>query len=100
VDVAVENNESTERFVSCSCHTPEHLIKIMWFKGEEELYVCYSLSPLPFFQRVWLAIKYIFGHQSKFGMFGELVLDRGDKNNLIYILKEHEDCTRKSTNCP
>lgn len=71
-------NSLREKVLVCSCHSKEHQIWFSYFSdeptGEREMYVSTHLSPLGFFSRLVYAVKYLFGYQSEFGAFSELVL--------------------------
>jgi len=66
-------------FVICSCNHIDHLL-ILNLNDENEKYVDCTieihLSPLPIFQRLMRAIKYVFGFRSRYGDFDEIVIDR------------------------
>ena len=58
--------------VECNCEDLEHIIKLVYFEDDKDiLYVEYHLQTWTFWRRLWCAIKYIFGFQSKYGDFGE-----------------------------
>lgn len=94
-DLAVENKEY---IVQCSCGSPEHLIQVSWFlpnekyctEDYEELYIHYSLLKARVWKRIWYAIKYVFGYQSRFGGYGEMVLYKQDVDKLIEVLQEYQ----------
>ena len=101
-----------EKFITCICHSTDHLIKMQifeWGKDKDledvDLAVSVHMSPEPsFFKRIWIAIKYIFGHQSQFGEFSEILLDDKKTEEIIEfleyylekkkILKEHHERSR------
>lgn len=60
----------------CQCHKAEHNIIIMY--DGRLVYVNYYLSKHKFWERLKYAIKYIFGFQSKYGAYGELILNPDD----------------------
>lgn len=60
----------------CDCHDPAHIMVFSlceWNDGlEPELYVSCQLNPRwGFWGRLWNAIRYIFGRQSRFGHWNE-----------------------------
>lgn len=67
-----------KEFVLCSCNHADHLLIINY--NEEKDYADCSieihLSPLPFFQRLIRAFKYVFGYRSRYGDYEEMVIDR------------------------
>lgn len=63
----------------CSCgDVADQIIMNYWTDYETDdypcVYVSFHLNTLPFFKRLWLGIKYIFGYKSKYGDFSELIL--------------------------
>lgn len=69
--------------VICSCGDVSHQLIISTFeyvnsKGENEIdcFIQIHLNKHNFWNRLKIAIKYIFGLQSKFGAFEEIVVDK------------------------
>lgn len=63
----------------CSCgDVSDQIIMRYWTDYEHddypEVYVSYHLNKLPFFKRLKLGLKYIFGYTCKYGNFGETIL--------------------------
>ena len=62
----------------CSCHNTEHQMVVIYDEDEIEgvkypmLYIHTHLVKRPFWQRVGYGLKYIFGHQSRYGAFDEM----------------------------
>jgi hypothetical protein len=93
---AVEKNkteiEKMDRYICCACHTDEHVIRLIWEEDyPNEIFLHYHLVPAPFFNRIWIAIKYVFGFKSKYGMFGEFVITNENKQNMIDVLNKIPD---------
>ena len=57
----------------CRCGSLEHLFIVS--AEEEYLFIETHLAPLPFFERLKHAVRYLFGYRSKYGDFDEIVLD-------------------------
>jgi hypothetical protein len=75
----------TEIFI-CECNSPEHQFIISG--DEDNIYLTPHLSTyLNFFQRCVLAVKYIFGHKSRYGSFDSVVLSKQDVKKLILSLQ-------------
>ena len=72
----------------CSCCDIEHQLIVQVDEEENELYFNIHLTPLPFFERLWIAIKYIFGKKSKFGEFECLNLSKEDSIKLANLIYE------------
>lgn len=60
--------------IVCVCGSLEHQITIL---EEEPDYLCLAvhLSPKPFWNRVFGAVKHIFGYRCRYGDFEEILLD-------------------------
>jgi hypothetical protein len=62
----------------CNCSSVDHLLKASYFVDDDEdtmLYVHTHLNKKPFWKRVGYALKYIFGFQSRFGAYDEVLFD-------------------------
>ena len=64
-------NNDIEKFISCDCHSDEHTLRfnlIYSDDGSPELYTSVYLHQYRgFWKRVWVAIKYVFGYNCKYG---------------------------------
>ena len=86
--------KSENQYIVCSCGSPEHIIrleKLEWIKDgeviDQDLSISVHLSPEnSIFKRIWIAIKYIFGHESKFGAFEEVLVDKTKAQQIIDFL--------------
>lgn len=76
-----------ELFV-CDCGDVEHQFVVSSMPEEDEIYIAIHLSPNIhyWFERLWYAILYVLGKQSKYGAFGEIVLGKAETNRLIEAL--------------
>jgi hypothetical protein len=75
-------------YIECDCYSQEHTICFTLDDDEEFpcIYVNVQLSRFHnFFGRLWLAIKYVFGHECRFGHWDEAVIS-GEKVSEIYDL--------------
>lgn len=77
--------------LGCECHDREHNVIFDFDEdtssnGEKYklVYATYHLSNLPFWERLKLGIKYIFGYKSRYGCYDELVI--GPDN--VKVLKD------------
>lgn len=79
------------RYLECGCHSPEHTLRFVYFDDPPGfLYLHVFLEERGFFERLWLAVKYVFGYKSRFGHFTEFVFSPEDVKKLIATLKEYE----------
>lgn len=75
----------------CDCGDIEHnfVVSSNLEDNEKELYVSIYLSQYRnFFQRVWVAIKYIFGKKSKYGAWDVVILNEENMIRLKKIIEE------------
>ena len=72
--------------IVCACTSDEHTLRLMHFKARpetgddyDEMYWSVYLRKWPWYKRLWIAVRYIFGHRSKYGDFdsGPLMDARG-----------------------
>ena len=73
----------------CQCHTAEHNIIVRYLDGI--VYVDYHLVRHGFWSRLKYAFRYLFGFQSKYGAYGEIILNPDDwkkVQNIADYLKE------------
>jgi hypothetical protein len=87
----------------CHCGSWEHQLVVA---REEELVgydvvasiSCSLCDNLSLQKRLKLAIKYIFGYRSKYGMFSEILLTKAETHRLIDTLSKFVDL--ETTNVP
>lgn len=64
-----------EVIVVCNCGTLEHVFRFCKFNDSPEVYLTVHLPDnRPWYKRVWLAVKFIFGYKSPYGECAEIVL--------------------------
>jgi len=71
-----------DEFVVCECHSDEHLLRLISFHDDDlDLgYIHVHLAPRPFWERLRIAVRYIFGYQSKYGAFDEFIIGPNNIN--------------------
>lgn len=80
-------------FVICECESLEHLMCFTYLEDEVNgiafKYVTTSvrLKQLPFFKRLWHAIKYVFGHTSVYGDYDEFIISPDDVEKFKRVIK-------------
>lgn len=77
--------ETQEIFI-CECHSPDHQFIIRKFDDESEVYVTIHLTKLPMLLRLKYAFRYIFGYQSRYGAFDEIILNPDDADRLQKVV--------------
>lgn len=72
----------------CQCGSPEHQLTFNYFPNEREgdVYLWIYLRPDSFWNRIKNAIKYIFGHRSKYGDFDEFIFRKEDADKLQEVV--------------
>ena len=76
-----------DNIVVCDCGNPAHSVWFLHYADEDEEDVhntdlCMSVHLAPqknFFLRIWNAIKYVFGHNARFGQFEEIIFNDQEK---------------------
>ena len=70
--------EGNRFWILCNCGMCEHQALLQYHNDEEwpEIYMRFHLGRLRnrFFGRVWGAIKYVFGHRSRYGDWDEVCI--------------------------
>lgn len=77
----------------CECGDTSHQFIVQdfgdeWIEedGEKRLYISIHLNEdKNFFQRLFIAIKYLFGFKSKYGAFNEIILNKNQLKRLKEI---------------
>jgi hypothetical protein len=77
--------ETQEIFI-CECYSPEHQFIIRKFDDENEVYLTIHLTKQPIWRRLKYAFRYIFGYQSRFGAFDEIILNPDDADRLQKVV--------------
>jgi len=63
-----EMDKPEKTYCECSCHSLNHLIVFHYDPEYNELYLELQLIHYRnIFQRIWVAVKYIFGYKSDYG---------------------------------
>lgn len=79
-------------YFECSCTDMEHMFRLTHYAdddiGEGDLYMSFYLySYSSFLKRVWTGVKYMFGYRSRYGEFGEIILDENTVTKLHNYLE-------------
>ena len=78
--------DKVNKIIVCECGDVAHQLVLSWFKpqnpmdydSDEYVYLSVHLNKLPFWKRLKVAIQYLFGKQSKYGAFGEVIIDSSE----------------------
>lgn len=78
-------------YLECACSSVEHTLRFVLDKDDDEIYVEMHLNPcLPWYKRVWQAVRYVFGYRCKYGHWNCTVINREGAKKLRAILDEFE----------
>lgn len=85
---------SMNDYFECQCCSKEHVFCVTSELSNDnsppELYFHFQLIQYrKFFKRVWIAIKYIFGYQCRYGHWDTINIGEDDTNRLIVLLHQH-----------
>lgn len=104
------NSEIEYDIIICECQSSEHQIIFRYFKDidvdvddKNYVYISYHLQSRTLWDRVKTAFNHILGKKSRFGDFGELILDSDDKTiskfeRIVDVLKVMQKNNEKRTN--
>ena len=93
--------DRVNKFIVCECGDIAHQLVLSWFKpqipmdydSDEYVYLSVHLNKLPFWKRLKVAIQYLFGKQSKYGAFDEVIIDSSEYKkfqDMVEFMKEVE----------
>lgn len=80
-------------YFECLCESNEHLVRVNYFVDEFEedgIYVDIHLNSYePWYKRIWLSLKYIFGYNCKYGHWDSWILKRADAEKFRDLLDRY-----------
>lgn len=90
--------------IICQCHSTDHLVQFSADDPDEEDSVCYisvQLHPTHrWYERVWRALKYIFGYKCRYGHWDCTSLSQEEAQKLFVFLKNHTMVGKKHRSEP
>lgn len=81
----------------CACYNVEHQIIFTYDPEWDEIYASVYLRPDNFFKRIKNAVKYIFGHRSRYGDFDEFIFNNNDIERLKTVLNNVSICKKEES---
>ena len=67
-------NNPRNHHVVCACNSDERTLRLIHFKADpklgadiDEIYWSVYPNPFPWYKRLWIAMRYVLSHRSKFG---------------------------------
>jgi hypothetical protein len=79
----------------CKCSSTEHQVVYYHDQSDNEVYMHVHLSGWPWWKRVWPAVKYLFGHRSRYGNWDEFILGPEHVGQLRELADRIEECERE-----
>jgi len=84
-------------YIECDCESSDHILRISSLKDDYYwLYVDVHLRKRPWWERIWIAIRYIFGYQSKYGAFDEFLWTKEQTQRFINTCQSWLDQSKVS----
>lgn len=75
-------------FFECQCCSDEHTLKFTVDEEDGTIYTSVYLNDFyPWYYRIWIAIKYVFGYKSKFGAWDTTLLRTEDHPKMLELLE-------------
>ncbi len=75
-------------FFECQCFSDEHTLKFILDTEYKEIYTHVFLNEYSIYNRILIAIKYIFGYKCKYGHWDSFLLKPEDAKRLISLLEK------------
>lgn len=83
-------------FFECECGSSEHTLRFDLDREVPTLYTSVFLNDWrPWYKRVWVGIKYIFGYKCKYGHWDCWSLRESDAKDLLYLVDEFLELYKK-----
>lgn len=83
--------------LSCACYNVEHQIIFTYDPEWDEIDALVYLRPDNFFKRIKNAVKYIFGHRSRYGDFDVFIFNNNDIERLKTVLNNVSICKKEES---
>lgn len=84
----------------CGCGDPAHHLLFTLDDEDPQVWLHYQLLLEPWYKRVWYGLRYIFGHQSRYGMYGELVINESNIDKFQEIINHVRPAQWLQDCCP
>lgn len=78
-------------YFECRCFSDEHTLRFALDEDHGDIFAGVFLHNWePFYKRVWIAIKYIFGYKCRYGHWDTFMMKSEDYNRLRALLDASE----------
>ena len=75
------------QYFECCCNSDEHTLKFVYDPDDGEVYTSTFIRHWrPWWKRVWVAMKYVFGYTSKYGHFDCTIIRFDDLERLQELI--------------
>lgn len=91
--IAINEYESPlkQDVLICACQNAEHQLVIAYDEfeyGQKEVVLePYLITYNNFFKRLWVGLKYAFGHDSKYGQWESIIVNKSNVDKIKNIIK-------------
>lgn len=79
--------------IVCSCHSPEHIVEFVVNDEPDDPDLFWVQVQLrqwrPWWKRVWVALRYVFGYQCRYGHWDSASVSREEATKLRDYLNRH-----------
>ena len=95
-----ESTVNSVEFFQCQCHSNEHTVKFSIDEEDGTIYTSIFLNTFyPWYYRIWIAIKYIFGYKSRFGHWDCFLLKQEDHPRLLRLMSKSNEIHASKIAC-
>ncbi len=86
---------STE-FFECQCRSDEHTLKFILEQYSDdsndlEIYTSVFLYEGSWWQRLWIAVKYVFGYKCRYGHWDNFIMRHEDVDRMLKLCQQYKD---------
>ena len=86
-NVMEQKEPMQSHYFDCQCSSPEHTLRFVYDSEYNELYTeIFLCQNRNIFQRIWVAIKYIFGFKCRYGHWDCWLLRQEDCSQLLLLV--------------
>jgi len=81
-------------FFECQCGSSEHILRFTLDASDEDPGIYSSVfldSDVPWYKRLWMGIKYIFGYRCKYGYFGCWLMKDEDIERFQMMISKYQN---------
>ncbi len=95
--VIAQGDVLMKEYFECQCFSDEHTLKFTLDEEQPEVYTSVFLYSDSWLQRLWTAVKYVFGYKCKYGHFDCFLMREEDADRMISLLHKYKELVAKRT---